>query len=436
MKNHWENISGCFRDDLMSGVVTYLAHRYGNLQINGDWVPLEEPDAALLARQILNELESHSNHWRCNREASRALNNCAYVVKELPDTTRLVFLVMDFLMLQEESTISGDSVNLLSHGISMGKGNAAEALIILANKLAENDISWPEPLPDALRLFAADEHPAVRALLLRRMPSLQSHHSEFGWELFGLAMDKSDHGLWELAEPCLYRTYHRAFEIVAPWLERVYREGSGKELKTWGRISALAVLSNKIDLSVLLEALIKHESAEAWDGACDVWTHASNLKQHRELCLTGLEVGLGTENVHAHVVARKFPNIFREKNPPISVSIDLIRRYFCLIGTNIHSPTSDVHGFAAWLNAISLNSPSYALDACESYFDFVQRRNCSVSDFEKNLTQLLTRLFTQAEEQEESDSGAMLQRVVALQDILLALDVHGVGDWLKAAERN
>jgi hypothetical protein len=436
LKNGWENIPACFYDDIMHGVVRYLAHRYGNLQINGDWVPHEEPDAALLAQQILNELENHSNYWRCNREAGRALNSCAYVVKELPDTTRLVFLVMDFSILQAESLISGDSVNLLSHGFSMGKGNAAEALIILANKLAENDISWPGSLPDALRLFAADEHPAVRALLLQRMRYLQHHYPEFGWELFGVAMGKSDPGLWELAEPCLYYAYHKAFEIVSPWLERLYCEGSGKDLEVWGRISALAVLSKKMDISTLLEELIARESAEAWGGAASVWTHASNLKQHSELCIAGLEVGLGAENAHTLVVARKFPNIFREINPPISVSIDLIRRYFCLIESNIHSSTNDVRGFAAWLNAISLYSPSYALDACEIYFDFVKHKNCSVSNFEKNLTQLLTRLFTQAEEQEESDSGAMLQRVVVLQDILLALDVHGVGDWLKAAERN
>lgn len=48
---------------------------------------------------------------------------------------------------------------------------------------------------------------------------------------------------------------------------------------------------------------------------------------------------------------------------------------------------------------------------------------------------LLTRLFAQAEEQEELDGGAMLQRVVAVQDTLLALGVNGVNDWLKDAER-
>lgn len=436
LKNRWKNIPTCFRDEIMCGVATYLAHRHGNLQISGNWVPQEEPDATLLAQQILDELQNHPIHWRYNHEASKAVNNCAYVVTELPETTRIVSLVLEFSELREESSISGGSVSLISHGMSMAKGKAAEALMILANKLLEVDISWPESLPDALRVFAADEHPAVRALLLRRLPYLQVHQPEFGWELFGLAMNKADPSLWTIAEPCLYHAYHKSFEAVSPWLNRLYQDGRGKELETWGRISALAVLSKKMNISVLLGALISRASAEAWEGAAGVWTHVGNLKQHKELCLTGLNVGLSSENIHAHVVARKLTNIFREKNPPLLVPIELIRCYFSLMGANSNSHGADINGFAAWLNAISVNFPIYALEACESYFDFVQRKNISVYDLEKNLTQLLTRLFSQAEEQEESDSGAMLKRVVVLQDILLELGVNGMEAWLKEAERN
>jgi len=56
-------------------------------------------------------------------------------------------------------------------------------------------------------------------------------------------------------------------------------------------------------------------------------------------------------------------------------------------------------------------------------------------DYENNLTQLMTRLFAEAEEREEADHGEMLQRVVSLQDVLLSIGVDGVNDWLKAAER-
>jgi hypothetical protein len=58
-----------------------------------------------------------------------------------------------------------------------------------------------------------------------------------------------------------------------------------------------------------------------------------------------------------------------------------------------------------------------------------------VHDHENNLTELPTRVFAQAEEQEESDGKAMLQRVVAAQDAPLSLGVDGVNDWLNVAER-
>lgn len=103
--------------------------------------------------------------------------------------------------------------------------------------------------------------------------------------------------------------------------------------------------------------------------------------------------------------------------------------------TEPESRRSDIFGFDAWLNATSLRDPMYALETTEIYLGFVRRTKHYVYDHENNLTQLLTRLFEQAEEQEESDSGAMLQRVVAMQDALLALGVSGVNDWLKAAER-
>ncbi len=433
LSTNWEQISNPFRDDIMDGVATYLAHRYGNLQSNGNWSPRNEPDAAMLAQQIIDELERHPNHWHHNRAASKAIESCAHVVAQA-GAERLVFLAMNFSTLQEESSISGDAINLATTGINMAKGNAAEALMIIANQLEENSSPWPESLPSALRIFAADTHPAIRALLLRRMPYLQSRRPDLGWELFGLTMQECAPGLWAMAEPCLYYAYHQKFEIVASWLARLYREGSGKDFETWGRISALVALSNQVGFSAFLAELQTKNAAEAWCGAASVWTHADNMQQHREQCFAGLAAGLNAEN-HAVAVAREFRNIFRGTTPLIAVPVELIRRCVCLLETDTEPSRGDIFGFDAWLNAASLRDPIYALEATEIYLDFVRRTKPFVYDHENNLTQLLTRLFTQAEEQEESDSGVMLRRVVATQDALLALGVNGVDDWLNAAER-
>lgn len=431
----WDQINDQFRDDIMDGVATYLAHRFGSLQTNGTWIPKEEAKQDELARHILDELERHSGHWRHKRAASKAIEASAYVIEQKHDAERLIALAIDFVTLEEGSSISGDAVNLLTTGINMARGNAAESLMVLANQLEKDGVTWPDSLSVALRLFAADKSPAVRALLLRRLPYLQSHHPELGWELLELAMQDQAEGLWAMAEPCLYHAYHQRYELVYPWLALIYRDGSGKDFETWGRICALAALSSRMAMSPLLAELNTLDSPDAWRGAASVWSHPGNAQQHRDQCFQGLGAGVSKENEHALLVARKCRNLFGETSPLVSIPIELLQRCFALLETETESARGDIFGFDAWLNATSNQNPMLALEATEIYLGFVQRKKPYLYDHENNLTQLLTRLFAQAEEQEDSDDSAMLQRVVVVQDMLLAMGVNGVSDWLKVAER-
>lgn len=431
---NWDRISDSYRDNLMDGIATYLAHRYGNLKPNGDWLPIEKPRPAMLAQQIINELEKHPRFWHHNRAAAKAIRSCAHVALT-EDAARLVALATQFSKLQEMSYFSNDSMGLLTTGINMARGNAAEALMILANQLEQNNKPWPERLPNALRLFAINEHPAIRALLLSRLPHFQSHSPKLGWELFGLAIQENAPGLWTMAEPCFYHAYHHTFESVSPWLELIYREGHSKDFEIWGRISALAALSNKLNFSDFLAKLNALKSVDAWHGAASVWTNINNIQRHREPCLIALKAGLNTENLHAVAIARELGRLFDKVKPLIFIPIELVRNYFHQLEKETDSARGNIFGFDAWLSATSLSNPIYALEATEIYFGFVARTKAHLYDSDNNLTQLLTRLFAQAEEQEESDSGAMLQRVVGIQDSLLTLGVNGVNDWLKAAER-
>jgi len=431
---HWANISAGFRDDIMQGIANHLAHRYGNLQPNGSWVPIEELYAPALANQILDELERHPIHWQLNRSTARALEACAHVIQDAHTATRLVYLAARLEELTEESTIHGDSVDLLTTGINMVNGNVAEALMISANNLEQHGIALPELLPHTLRRFASNKHPAIRALILRRLPYLQSRNHELGWELFDLAMQDAM-GLWQSAERCLYYAYHGHFQKVAPLLERIRREGSKEDMETWGRISALAALTGHIDSAKLLGELNRLEIAEAWLGAAHVWTHPENIKRHREQCLAGIEAGLKADSPHAVAVARQADNIFRDNAQPISIPIELIRLCFSVFENDSEDKYHRLFGFDDWLNAISQRDPELALAATEIYLAYVTHAKPYFYDYENRLVQLMTRLFTEAEEREESDHGAMLQRVVSVQDLLLALGVNSVNDWLKAAER-
>lgn len=433
---YWADIPERFRDDIMDGVATYLAHRYGNLQISGGWEPVDEPDASVLADLILDELERHPKHWRSRRSAAKALEACSNVIYDAPNAERLNFLAIGFESLHEDDPIRGDNVDLLTMGMNMVKGDVAEALMILVNNLHERGSAFPELLSTTLRRYADDEHPAVRSLILRRLPYLQSKAFDLGWDLFHLAMQDADR-LWEIAEPCLYFAYHSHFEVVRPLLARLRSEGSGKDLETWGRVSALATMTRQIDFAELLENLKTLDKTEAWQGAATVWTNFENIQQHREQCLLGLDAGLNAGTTHAEAVAEQLEHIFRDKSGVISVPIDLIRRLFDVLkgDSDKEKRHHSLFGFHEWLNSNSQHDPEQALAATEIYLAYASYCKPYLYDHEDNLTQLMTRLFAEAEEREESDYGAMLQRVVVAQDTLLSMGVNGVADWLKAAER-
>ncbi|MEI6846668.1 MAG: AAA family ATPase [Chlorobiaceae bacterium] len=430
---HWSHVSEEFRNAIMEGAAEYLARLCGNVIFNDNWKPLDKPDASFLAIKILDELEKHRKHWYHNHAASKAIQSCAHIIKDTQNGMRLVFLTIGFENFHEESSIQKDQVDLINKGINMISGHIAEALMILANRFQENNVSFPELLEPTLHRFAGKEHPAIRAVILNHLPYLQSQNPKLGWDLFNLAMQDSS-GLWKIAESCLYYAYHNHFEKVAPILSRIHKEGSGKDMETWGRISALASLSEHVDFSVLLNELKALDSPEAWKGAASVWTNHENITRHKSECLNGMETGLNTKATHAVLVAETMRHLFYDNNSILSIPIKLIKQCFTVFENDSQNKHSFFE-FPKWLNVTAHHDPEQALALAEIYIPYVSRTKAYIYNHENNLTQFMTRLFAEAEEREESDNSTMLHRVVSLQNILLALEVDGVNDWLKAAER-
>lgn len=434
LENHWSIITNNFCENIIDGASTYLAHKYGNLQANGQWDPIEEPDAQQLSSRILDELERHPHHWHHNRVASNALQACAHVIRGTEQAERLVFLTADFINLREQDSIKGDSVDLLTIGINMMRGHAVEALMIILGHSKEHNFKLPELTLPLLYQFARDEHPAIRALILRRLPYLQSHTPDIGWRLFDLAMHNPQ-GLWKFAESCLYYAYHSHFDIIRPWLDRLYSIKPDQGLATWGRISSLASLDGKLNFQDLLHQLQTLDAVDAWRGAASVWTHPENIKSHRQQCINGLEAGLSAGDQHALAIAQKVENIFRNNSDTTTLPSTIIRDCFTAFERDIENRHHRLFGFDAWLNALAQHNPNQALEITEIYLSYVQRTKPYLYDHDDRLPQLLQRLFSEAEEYEEADQGAMLKRVVAVQDVLLGLGVNGVEEWLKASER-
>ncbi|EPP9374509.1 hypothetical protein PZF67_006238, partial [Pseudomonas aeruginosa] len=120
-----------------------------------------------------------------------------------------------------------------------------------------------------------------------------------------------------------------------------------------------------------------------------------------------------------------------------SVPIELIQSCFYIFENDSDNESKHhrLFGFHEWLNAIAHSNPEQALAVAKIYLTYVKSCKPYLYDHKNSLTQLMTRLFAEAEEREESDGGMMLRSVVDIQDTLLSLGVNGVIDWLKSAER-
>jgi len=431
---HWLDIPDRFTDDILDGSATYLSYRYGNLQFDANqWKPIEELDQQALASLILNEVEHHPVRWYHCRVAAKALQAIANVVQDEKNASRLLFAAIGFLNYRERESDSY-SADLIGVGINMARGNVAEAVIIIATQWAERRQQFPDLLVPTLRRFARDPNPAVRALILRRLPYFQSHAPELGWEIFHLALEESDERLWEIAEPCLYHTYYNQFEQVSLILDRIVSSATGKALETWGRISALAAFLGHVAIDDFVAGLELLGSADAWKGAASVWTYHENVAQHREQCFFGIYTGLQQCGEIAISIVGEMASLFQKNEPIIYVPQEIINLYFSAIEQKQIDDRFNLYGFDDWLNTSSLHRPDETLAAAERFADFIRCTNHHVYNFGA-FSQLLTRLFREAEEREESDDGTMLRRVIALQDGFLASGVNGLQDWLRDAER-
>ncbi|NVC95866.1 ATP-binding protein [Vibrio natriegens] len=435
LSNNWVALSERFKDDILDGCANHLAYRFGNLKpSDSKWTPLEVPSGQELAETILDELELHSQHWQHKRSTANAIVSCAHIVSNY--SYRVISIANTFLALHEEnSSVSGESVNWLTKGMNMRRGKAAEAMVILAIQLEDAGVPWPESLAGSLKQWASEQDKAIRAMILHRLPYLNSRYPKLGWALFEMTMSSSNHGLWKLAERCLYHGYYHQYELVAPHLQRLRHEGEESDLKIWGRLSALCAMANHITLSNLLMELKALGSASAWRGASSVWAHPGNAKAHSEQCFTGLKYGLSTPKHIAELVAQEINRLFQNNSQTLSVPHQLLEHYFSVLNEGESQHKGKLLGFSEWLNAKSQHDPMQALSAAELYLAYIRSSRGYLYDQDHHLTQFLTRLFAEAEEQEELDDGQMLQRVVAIQDILLALGVRGIDDWLRAAER-
>jgi hypothetical protein len=434
LSTRWEDIPERFRSSPLAGAATFLEYRFGNLSNgNGEWKPVVEPDARILASLMLDEIQRHPDAWRDTREAADAIEACAHVVEDQLDACRIVAIAGELVAADDSALKRIDERDLITTGINSTRGNAAEAMVILGTRWAEDRRGLPEDFRAYLLAYASDPHPAVRAVLLRRLPWLLHHNPSLGWEAFSRAVASANEAIWSVAERCLYYAYHNSFGDVADYLRTIDATGTGKAREVWGRISALACLSGHIRWDELMARLGALADIDAWRGVVGVLAHNAGAAQHRVACFDGLVTAF-RHSPDWLMVAKEMEALFRRRESVIPVPGDLVELRFAALERADRTNGFHLHEFENWLVAVAESFPDLALECATMFADFVSRKLVPIYD-DKPIARLLTLLFREAEEREEADSGSMLTQVIRLHDALLSRGLAGLQQWLREAER-
>jgi hypothetical protein len=340
----------------------------------------------------------------------------------------------DCTTLDEDADRSGDPLN---RALGMVKGRIADAMMRLANRFIENDIPWPYLLEAILRRLAAEDHPAIRAMVVHHLPFLISRRPQTGWLLFDKAMNEAV-GLWQVAERCLYYSYHADYASVRSHLDRLLREGAGKDLETWGRIVALTTLDRSKPLAAMLENLLGLAGEDAWTGAAQVWSNGGNIQSCPDICIEGLRAGLRADGTAAVVVAHAVEHMYEQVETAAHTMfpVDLFISCLEILQRNESQTGHDFWRLAKWLISCSRNHPDEVLEMALHYARFMRGKGQAIYDHADQYPKLLTLLFREAEERDVADGGIMMRDVLELQDMLASIGVNSIEGWLRDAERH
>jgi hypothetical protein len=127
--------------------------------------------------------------------------------------------------------------------------------------------------------------------------------------------------------------------------------------------------------------------------------------------------------------------LFRERSLVPRIPLGLFRSVYLNGGVGPEPGGNLAPGIDEWLSRFAEIDPDQALEIAEIIAGICKVRDTTPFYDPKPLGTLLTSLFREAEEREASDNGAMLRRVVSLQDAFLSMPTSSLGEWLHAAER-
>lgn len=428
----WDDLPAPSRQAILGGAAHCLRFRFAQLPAD-QMTPELGIEIKDLTEQLLTELERHPSFWAGKREGATALRGCASLVRGTADAERIAFLASAHITAPDPHCGGPYDNDFVNTAINSSRGELAEGMVYLAQNLLLDGHALPDLLPPTLMRLARDCHPAVRAVIVNKLAFLQDK-SELGWQLFDAALHDADERVWVYAAETLRYADGKHGTRAMPYLARMEASTVAGVRKAWGRLAALAVLRGQMTHDALLEKLITWASADAWDGAAAVWVANADNHEFAGECLASLKEAAG-QPLAKQALLRHVGRLFKATQPVVRVPLELFRGIYPSDGSEAEMVSNISPRLGEWLCVFVEMEPDEALEVSEIAAKIAKARGVSPFYDPNHLGTLLTSLLREAEERERSDKGAMLARVVALQDIFLSMPTSDLTGWLHAAER-
>jgi hypothetical protein len=426
-----ENLFQDYLKSIVRGVASHLQYRFGNSRSMTEWKPIKPlPDGKAIAVQLLNLIERYNKIWSDRDVIGEALQACSYVLDDLESAERITLLL--FWLKARDITLGTMPVvnskdNLYGKAINSARGKAAEASMILCNRLLEQGKALPVMLPYLLRHFARDSVTFVRTAILNRLSFLMYKSPQLGWQLLADCLKEPEPRLWTYVERSLYYQYQNNFNLVQPYLNRLFdfNEAMNEAGETWGRISTLASLTGHITQQELFQNL-EQANIKAWKGAAQVFV--ANHQQHHAICHQGILNILRRENLTDDILLEIEKCFNREKNKS-AIKQDLATAFLKALPSVTNGNHIDY--FLQWLSLEAHRSPLSVFDLIETLAKKIESEHQPWFGGSKPLITVLNAILREAD---ELDDPQLIQRAIALQDSFFKLDLQGINEMLDKAQ--
>jgi hypothetical protein len=219
----------------------------------------------------------------------------------------------------------------------------------------------------------------------------------------------------------MYYNSRKFFPRIKECLDKIYFDSIEVAGETWGRISALCVLSGHIEMGHLYESLTACNK-KTWKAVATIFSHNINSEEHQKICYSGLNRLLEESPLCQEILA-EVSQVFLLKNLPLNILHVLATTY--LERAIYVDGSCGIFNFMDCLPTLSSKNPSIAFEIIKLLADTAERhRDKYRFDIKKEL--IKSTFLTILREADEFNDEAFIHAVISLQDRYLKMGIGGI----------